>query len=460
MRAYVKGFDRDSQFTLDRSEYDAWHLLQGGFRADWTLAGERSVTLQGDLYAGRLGQRAVTTTSVPPFSVTTARDAPVSGGNLLARWSGRVGAAADAQVQVYYDRTHRDERPVAETRDTFDLDFQQRQRGWGRHDVVWGLGYRISSGRITAVEPSAFDPADRTDALYSAFVQDDISLIPRRLRGIVGTKIEHNDYSGVEFQPTGRLVWTVNPSNTIVAAVTRAVRTPSRVETDYTTTSVASPAVPSFVRLLPNPAFRPEEQISYELIYRTQPVSRAYVTASAFFNQLDDMLSTELFTAFVEREPPPARLILPVSFLNGLHGNSHGVELTADVRPASWWRSTANYSYLRIQMTPDAGARDVSQQRRYEGLSPRHQVQVQTSLDLPRAVSLDWTWRYVSELPAGPVPAYATSNVRIAWRPRTGLEVALVGKDLHDERHSEWPTGGGANVLIQRSVLATVAWRH
>jgi iron complex outermembrane receptor protein len=364
------------------------------------------------------------------------------------------------QLQTYYDRTSRDERPVAETRDTFDLDFQHRRRFGQRHSIVWGAGYRLTNGSITAVPPTAFQPPERADSLYTAFVQDDITVSPNRLRLVLGTKFEHNDYSGFEIQPSARVMWTLSASNSVFSAVTRAVRTPSRVETDYTTTSLVSPAVPSFVRLQPNPGFTSEEMIAYEAGYRFHALPALYLTASGFVNQLDNTLSTELLTAFAETTPPPPRLILPVTFANGLHGNSHGVEITGDVRPVSWWRGTANYSWLRVQMTRDPGSADVSQERRYEGLSPQHQVQVVSSLDLPHRVSVDWLFRYISELTAGPVPSYATSNVRVSWQPHSQLEIAIVGQDLHDARHLEWPAGAAGNVQIQRSAHVTLTWRR
>jgi iron complex outermembrane receptor protein len=459
VRAYVKAFGRSAQFHPDDVDYDDWWKLQGGFRGDWSF-GARALTVQGDVYGMELGQRVTTVSYVPPFSEVLTRDAPLSGGNVLARWTGRTRAGTGFQLQTYYDRTRRDETPVAETRDTFDVDYQQRQRPWRRQEITWGLGYRVSAGRITTVEPTAFSPANRTDNLYSAFVQDEIAIARDTLRLALGTKLEHNAYSGFEMQPSGRLVWTMNPAHTFVWSVTRAVRTPSRVETDYTTTSLANPALPAFVRLLPNPAFRPEELVAYEAGYRVLPGSKFYGTASLFFNQFDNLLSTELAAPFVETSPGPARLILPVSFLNGLYGNSHGIELTADARPAAWLRATANYSYLRVQITPDPGSRDVSQQRRYEGLSPRHQLQITSSVELPRAISIDWLLRYVSALPAGPIPAYSTSDVRIAWVPAPNLELALVGRNLHEARHVEWPAGAGANVQIRRTAYVSLTWRQ
>jgi iron complex outermembrane receptor protein len=458
-RVYAKAFDRDPQFHADDADYDKWRMVQGGFRGDWTLSRSRTLTVQSDLYMGDLGQRFSVPLSAPPFTQTSTRDAALSGGNVLARWIA-PSARGEYQLQTYYDRTSRDERPVAETRDTFDLDFQHRRRLGQRHGLVWGAGYRVTTGRITALAPTAFVPPDRTDNLYTAFVQDDFTVRPERLRLVFGTKLEHNDYSGFEIQPSARLMWTIDASNSLFSAVTRAVRTPSRVETDYTTTSLANPSVPAFVRLQPNPQFEAEELTAYELGYRVRTIPSLYVTASGFFNHLENTLSTELLTPFAETTPPPARLILPVTFRNGLHGNSHGLEITGDLRPLSWWRATANYSFLRVQMTRNPGSADVSQERRYEGLSPRHQIQVVSSVDLPRRVSFDWFLRYISELPAGPVPSYATSSVRASWQPSPQVEVAIVGQNLHDSRHLEWPTGAGGNVLIERSAHVTVTWRR
>jgi len=159
----------------------------------------------------------------PPFQEFLTRDAPLSGGNLRGRCDSPSGRGA-YQIQAYYDRTSRDERPVAETRNSFDIDFQHQQPAGWRHQIVWGAGYRASSGRIDAVAPTAFSPPARRDHLYTAFVQDDVAVVAERLRLVLGTRLEHNPYSGVEFQPGARVLWTIDPTDTLFAAVTRAVR--------------------------------------------------------------------------------------------------------------------------------------------------------------------------------------------------------------------------------------------
>lgn len=457
VRVYGKATARDG-FAMGSRPFDRFQLWQGGARADWTRAGGTHLTVQGDVYAAELGQRVSLPLAAAPFSRTETADAPLSGANLVARWS-TPWRGGRLQVQSFLDRTRREERPVGETRHTGDLDVQFH-RPYGRHQVTTGFGYRVTSGRITAVAPSGFDPARRTDQSITAFAHDEIRLLPDRLHVALGLKAEHNAYSAYEFQPSARVIWSLSAQRRLTASVTRAVRIPSRVETDYTTTSLANPAVPAFVRLVPNPAFAPEQLVAYELGYRVQHGERFYATLATFFNDLRDVLSTDLGASVVESVPPPPRLILPVTFANGLHGNSHGLEATADWRPRPWLRATASYSWLRLQLTRDPGAVDVSQERRNEGLSPRHQGQLGLSADVGSRLQLDGTWRAVSRLPAGAIPAYATSTARVSWQVGRGVELAVTGQDLHAPRHLEWSGGGDSLVPVRRSVYASLIWRR
>jgi iron complex outermembrane receptor protein len=364
------------------------------------------------------------------------------------------------QLQTFYTRTDRDERPVSETRDTFDLDFQHALPTAGRHQIVWGAGYRVTSGRIDATAPSEFVPARRTDNLYTGFVQDEITLAAGRMRLTLGSKFERNDYSGAEAQPGVRFLWTPDANRTFWAAATRAVRTPSRVETDYRTMSVVDPAVPVFVRLVPNPSFAPEKLTAYELGYRLRPASTIYLSFAGFYNRHRDILGTDILPAVAEPLPAPARVVIPVQFANGLEGHSYGGEVTGDARLAPWWRWTMNYSYVLIQLSRQPGSLDGSQERRNEGLSPRHQVQLHSSIDLPGRWSLDGFVRYISALRAGPVPAYAAANVRLAWQVTPAFEVSFVGQDLGGDPHDEWAGGSGTTIGIRRSGHVALTWRR
>ena len=459
-RVYGEGTDLNPQFHPDGLSFDTFSIGQGGFRGDWTLPHSRTVTLQGDVYHATLGEPAVTTRLTSPFTTNATQNAPLSGANVLARWTGPSFHGGAFQLQTYFDHTSRDEVPVGELRDTFDVDFQDRRTIARRHDLTWGAEYRVSTDDITAVAPSAMLPPQRTDSLYTAFAQDDVAVVPERLRVVVGAKVGHNPYSGGTIQPSARAIWTVTPMHTLAWSVTRAVRTPSRVETDYTTMSAVSTSPLTFVRLLPDPNFDPESLVAYEMQYRVRPIPRLYVTVAGFDNSLSNILSTDLQASFVETDPAaPSRTILPVMFGNGLHGKSYGGEVTADFRPVPWWRWTGSYSYLRITVAKDPGDTDVASRVRDQGQSPHHQLTVQSSVDLPGSLSLDCRVWYESALAFGPVPAFATSTIRLGWRMQPDIEMAVVGNNLDHAHHLEWVNGPFASIQIQRSVAVNLVWR-
>lgn len=460
VRAYANGFDRESQFNTGDLEYDEWRLAQGGFRMDGALGDAHELTVQGDAYVARLGEFVRLTRFEDPFLEVETRDLPLSGGNLLARLSGPLGPLPSLQLQTYYDVTDREEYPLSEHRETFDVDVQSRHTP-GVHDVVWGVGYRRTTADVSTA-PIAMLP-DGTENLYSAFLQDEISLAGDALRLTLGAKLEHNPYSGLEILPSGRLAWHVDADRTVWGSVTRAVRRPSVVEHSYATTSILDPSLPAYIRLSPNPAFRSEALVAYEAGVRAQAGADVYLTLAAFYNDWDDLLSTELTgDAFLE-EPAsgPPRLVFPVQFRNGLSGSSYGFELTADARPTAWWSVAGHYAFLRVTVSPDPGSTDLTQEAQYEGGSPRHQVRLRNSFDLADDWTLDWHLRYVSELPNPGIPGYATSDLRLAWRATDALELEIVGRNLHEPHHPEWPgENGGADVEIERSVYVGLSYRR
>jgi iron complex outermembrane receptor protein len=458
VRGYGKFFNRDAAFHTDGNNYDDWHMGRAGFRADWTSSANRSITVQGDVYGGVAGSLTTLTTYSAPFTQRLRDDSDLSGGNILGRWEGPMGNSSGFKLQAYYDRTKREEIRFRETRNTFDVDFQHNFSLSERQELVWGAGYRATSGDTVSVPTLRFIPPDRTDSLFSWFAQDEIKLVPDRFHLTLGSKFEHNAYSGFEVQPSVRFVWAFSPEHTAVFSVARAVRTPSRVEHDLElNTQFTAPQLPfaAFFRFTPNKDFVPEKLTAYEAGYRVRPVSRLSVMLSTFINQHNGNLDTELGTAFLENEPAPRHVTIPVRWVNNLNGNSHGLELTTDLRLNEWWRWTTSYSLLRIQMTRDKTGSALSQELAAEGNSPQHQFSFQSSMDLPANLAFDWMFRSVSKLPNINIPGYATSDVRLGWQPHRIVEFSVVGKNLHDPRHPEFSTA----IEIQRSAWLQMTFR-
>jgi iron complex outermembrane receptor protein len=430
-RVYGTGFGRQPTLLpsgLDAT--DAWHFEQGGFRMDWDASQASRVSFHGDLYDGRISQ-------------PRASDVAVSGGNLAGTWSHTISANSDVQAQLYYDRTHRDiPGTFGEDLDTYNADVQHRVLVGDRHDLVWGLAYRRINDRVANSPGIAFLPAHVQRQWFSGFVQDEIAIVPARLHVALGTKIEHNDYTGVEVQPSGRVNWTLSPAATLWAAVSRALRTPSRIDRE-----LYAPAPPNDTILVGGTNFHSEEELAYELGYRLQQRTFA-LSVATFYNRYYGLRS-------VERANPLKAL--PLVIANGQDGESYGAELAADYRVTERWRLHAGYTELRIHVWAQPTSTDRSGGST-ENRTPDRQFSVRSSADLSARLSLDGQVRYVGEIANQQLPAYGELDVRLAWHPATQLELSLVGQNLLHDQHAEFGTPA-ARFAIGRGVYGAIAWR-
>ncbi|MBW8782194.1 MAG: TonB-dependent receptor [Verrucomicrobia bacterium] len=432
-RIYTKYFDRDSTLRPNGSSGDNnWHMSQSGFRLDWDATAINLITVQGDLYGGRIDQPG-------------PGDTEVTGGNLLGRWTHTFSPDSDLKFQWYYDRTHRNiPNSISEDLGTNDFDLQHHFLVGERHNLVWGLGYRHIDDHVVNPTTFAFLPGDVQLQTFSGFAQDEIALVPDRLTLTLGTKIEHNDYTGWELQPSTRLAWRPIANQTVWGAISRAVRTPSRIDRDF-----YAPAAPPFTILQGGPGFESEKLLAYELGYRVQPTKRLALSVATFYNDYDDIRSAEQVS-------PPA--VVPVIIGNGLTGHSYGAEFTADYHVTDVWRLQAGYTRVFVHLTPKPGSTDTG-----AGLSEandaNNQCFLRSSWDLPWHLEFDADLRHVGEIARQHVPAYEELDLRLGWHATDRLELSLVGQNLLDASHPEFGTGA-ARQEIERGVYAKVVWLY
>jgi iron complex outermembrane receptor protein len=459
-RIYGKAFTRGPEFHPDHKQFDDWRMGQTGFRTDWDAHDRDRLTLQGDVYSGDAGQRVGIASYSPPYMTDVQQNAELSGGNLLGRWERELSSGSNVQLQTYYDRTNRKQANFAESRDTFDIDFIHHLTLPGRQDFLWGLGARLSSGNASVIVPTvAFTPNHYMDKLYNAFIQDEIPIVGDQLSLTIGSKFLHNNYSGFEIEPTARLLWTPSSRQTVWGAVTRAVRTPSRVEEDLQLTALAASAPLTFVRIIGDRKFSSESLLGYEAGYRTLAGPKFHLDIAAFYNNYDHLLSIEPGAPFSESSPPPPHTVIPFFFHNGLLGNTAGFEIAPDWTPTRTWRLRGSYSYLHIDLGKRASSQDTSSVNSTQGSSPHHQVAIQSSLDLPKKLEFDQTLRYVSSLPAQLVRAYTTADVWFSWHATRSLDVSVVGQNLFQPHHAESGGDPGPLVGIERSAYVKLTWQ-
>jgi iron complex outermembrane recepter protein len=376
-------------------------------------------------------------------------------------------------LQTYFDRTRRDSSVESEDRNTFDVDFQHRFALGDRQTITWGAGYRVTSDKIGNSFDIELDPNERTSDLFSAFVQDEISLVPKKLALTLGSKFEHNDFTGFEIQPSARLLWTPAERHSIWASVARAVRTPSRAEDDITLRQEPvyprGALFPGAGPIPPSPAaittingdrdFGSEILIAYEAGYRVQLHDRLSVDLAAFYNDYDELRSIEPADPAVDlfASPPSVRAFAA----NKLSGETYGGELSLNYQPASWWRLRAGYSLLFMNLHRVDGGQSAASERWIERSSPQNQFILRSSMDLPRNFEFDATLRYVDSLPALNVDSYVVLDLRLGWRPSEHVELSIVAQNLFDRQHREFAptTVATGSTEVESSIYGKVTIR-
>jgi iron complex outermembrane recepter protein len=465
-RIYGMGFIRGPEYHSDGDGFDDWRMGQMGFRADWKKGHQDSFTVQGDIYRGETGERISIATFSPPAETMPDDKAFVSGGNLVARWRHDTGEGSDIQIQAYFDRTNFQDLELGETRDTFDVDFLQHQRIGAGQELTWGLGARVSPSNF--IQSSAgvdFLPHQQTDTIYSGFVQYELPIVRDKLTLTAGTKLDHNNFSGFEYQPSARLLWTPTDHQSLWAAVTRAVREPSRVDQDVSFAifagSAGTPPTPVFFEITGDPTFASERLLSYEVGYRRTITKRVYVDFASFYNIHRDLQSYGGLSLLLAATPVPPHLVIMLPYANGIEGNTLGAEIAPDWQITPWWRVRGTYSFLHMGLKDAPGYTDTGNLlSSYEGSSPRHVANFQSRFDLPKRFELDLDYRYVSALPAQAVTAYQTGGVRLGWHLGEHLEFSAVGQNLLQPFHAEFGGDPGPLIGIRRSAYAKITWRN
>lgn len=456
-RVFGKYSERDGSHHPGAQSDDAWHLGLVGFRADFELSERDELVLDAAYHDGEIGhiEPAITIIGRPGPSGQLTAD--VSGGHVLGRWQRTIDENTQWRARLYYDRTRRDDPSYLDELDTIDLDVQNSFALAERHHILWGLNYRYTDNRNVGKGIFNLEPASSQDRVISGFVQDQVAL-SRALRLTLGVKLEDNDFSGFEWQPSIRLAWDVAPEHTLWSAVSRAARIPTRLERDIAV-DAADPSTDPLLRLLGNDQFDSEELIAYELGYRWQASPAFSLDLATFYNRYDGLASLELGSPFAT---PGGRTIVPIVNRNLTDGNAHGFEALLTYAPVRNWRVTMSYSFVDLNLDPHG--MDLNRGEYYEGATPRHQLSVRSYLDLPGGVQLDAHFRYIDELERSPdivtgegIGSYSELDLRLAWQFTDALELSLVGKNLLDDHHVEFgpPEGRGG---IERSVYGKVTY--
>lgn len=419
-RVYVKAHRTGSSLRPTGAKTgESLVKVQGGFRADWGTDDD-AVTVQGDLYNG-VGEDVFI---------------KLRGGNAMLTWTHDF-EGSQLKAKGYFDRTTRISPLTFDRVDSYDAELQHNFRVGDENEIVWGAGYRRNTENFVNTPPFHFAVPKRTLEHANIYIQDTYALTPD-LKFIAGIKFEHNQMTGWEVMPSGRLSWQAADHTFLWAAVSRAVRTPNRIDRELEELPILIPAV----------NFHSEEMLAYELGYRGRLTEDISLSVSSYYNIYNDIRTTGVSPAGGA----------PFSLQNGRSGRTYGVEAWTTYRVTEWLRLDAGLNAMGKKTRVAVGQVDLIPNQ-HIGNDPDLQGSLRTTLFLTPDVDLNFGVRSVGELPNPKVPSYTEVDARFAWRALPNLELAVSGENLRDKAHPEAGDPAGRR-LVRRSVFGTVRWSY
>lgn len=417
-RVYASAFERGAMLTTSGDDAgDEWSSGLVGFRTDWGGL-SNNYMLQAEYH-----------------NLIENDNAANEGGHVLGRWRHLLRNGTNLEAQAFYSHAAASEGAVSDSLDAWDAEIQHTFSLGERHQVVWGAGYRLSDSEfVNAGSPSTLVPARRTLRTANAFIQDQIALRDD-LDLTLGLKLEDHTYTDLEYMPNVRLAWRPTDDTLVWAAVSRAVRTPSRIDRELN-----SPGV-----IVPSGDFESEDLLAYELGYRMQPVASASFSISLYRHEYEGLRTLDLTPV----------TILPARYGNSMDGVVYGAEIWGDVDVTPDWRLSAGLTLLESNLELQSQwAIDFNG----SGYDPSTQIFLRSQADLSDSLSLDLDLRAIDSIRPD-VPGYIELNGRLGWRINERVELALAGYNLLDEAHPE-SFNEGELLEAPRSVQLSMQLRY
>ena len=420
-RVYTKYTNQDQMLGLDGGNGgDGFHMLRGGFRMDSTLSSKDTLMVEGDIYTAREGELGFSLPSITsPALVPVAEEIDLGGGFIQANRNHVYSARSESGLQISLTPYRRDDLLEPEKRDT------------------------LIGGGLTAY----FTPPSLSLEVYNALFQDAIALLPDRLYLTAGTKLEHNVYSGFEVMPSISMTWAPSEHHMFWTAVSRALRTPSRDDTDLNVNVPGFPGfggTPDLIRVSGNPLFENEELIAYEAGYRNTIAKRLSIDLAAYYNNYDHLQTTEPSAPFFEATPLPPHLVLPEIKENLMYGKTHGLEITANWKVAERWTLSPGYALEELHLHTDPLSSDTTTAPFFEGGGPHNSAQLRSHLDFREGLAWETSAYFVDRLTNQGtsnnqvIPAYTRLDSGLTWKPLEELSISVFGQNLLKACHIEF----------------------
>ncbi|NIP29856.1 MAG: TonB-dependent receptor [Candidatus Dadabacteria bacterium] len=474
-RIFAKAFDKDEFKSISNSggANDDWKSYRSGFRIDYDRDSKNSFSIIGDINKVDANRELNTPILSPPFSETIKEDAENKGFSIIGKWNRFISNNSELSFQFYYDYYDKLSEFAGEKRHTIDFELLHNFSTTfiTSHEINWGLGFRLTTDDITETPFLEIRDSNQTNELYSAFVQDQISIINNKLFLILGTKLEHNDFTGFEIQPNAKILFTPDDDNTFWLSASRAVRTTSRIEDGVLSLVLGFPDpitnLPALVFAVGSDDFDSENLYAIEMGYRTKPRDWITFDLSLFYNFYYDLEFLKLSGTEMSSDPIDHIRIL-MEFENELEADTYGFEVATNFVLTRFWKLKFNYSYLNIDIE-DTDVFQIDEDtfsllsRFSEDFSPKNQIKIQSFLDLTDKLEFDASLYWVDDIKTAEfenISDYTRLDLRLAYKFLNGLEFSITGQNILDNSHKEFGNAIlGNNSNIERSIFGSIIWR-
>ncbi|CAK0772404.1 iron complex outermembrane recepter protein [Gammaproteobacteria bacterium] len=423
----------NSQDAIDGGDgHDAYANEAAGFRVDHYPSSGARWDLSGDVFSnqGDDVSYAFTMAGVAKLQQTEKH----RGATLRIRYEKTGIDGSNLQIQGAYANTNLCIPFLMNgDRNTFDFDLQHRFQLSKHQELVWGFNYRLTNDTFSASPVLSLNTPSRRLSYLGIFTQNEITLADT-VRLTLGLRLDHNDISGWDSQPTARLSWNIQPNHTLWGALSQAARAPSRTDSgfnfnlDYKLNN-PGPNVNTLVILngIENPGS--ERLKAGEVGLRSQWTPKFASDLVVFSHHYDNLLRT-LGEKTIDLSNFPSLIIVQIPIMNGSKMTLNGIELAADWRITPSWHTQLAQTWNQVTHATNTGEPS--------GSIPESISSLRVSWLLKKNINMDMWLRHIGGRPGtDSMPqmmrnGFSSLDLRWAWQPTKTVELSIVGQNLNN----------------------------
>ncbi|MCG2634101.1 MAG: TonB-dependent receptor [Gammaproteobacteria bacterium] len=421
----------------NNAEFDQWQSTRAGAELVWSDGGQDQFRFRLDANDSHLGRGSFGNWFIPKQGANVNQGTTeISQTALQGNWQHRWQEGQELELESRYSWVNNRGLLIRERRQQFDLDAKYQQQ-IGRHNLITGIGFRRIYSKSPENPAFGFQPPKRTEYIYSGFIDDEFKL-SQKLTAEFGARLEQRNRTGFQVQPTARLLFDSSPTLSFWGAVTRAVRSPSRMEEDLAMQlDFGSNPLPTVLVSRNGPEFGNETSLSFEWGARWQARSNLRFDLATYYNDYDDLIGVVLGTPTLTG----GTIIIPSTGSDSSEAKIWGGELAAEwqINSTAQLRASYSHSELSTQFSSDSHSA-----RKDEGINfywpdttPANLFSAILSLDLPKETELDTTVRFVDQVDRLNIEQYWTLDLRLGVPLTADLSLELIGRNLLDPDHLE-----------------------